>query len=236
GQRLSDADIRRVIGRAAELQAEQPTEGALSMGAVEQIAAEVGIPPARVREAMGELQQSAAAPPAVPAPKRQKGDKVVIQRSLAGEVAEPTLREMVMDIESTLGIAGHVSVYGSSLTWSPASQGADERKVVVSVNSAGGATRIHVEERFELSGWRIFIPGWGVGVGVVTGLGVAAALGLQDAAMLLVAGPCGFAGAITAVNIYIQGGKRRRRPELEALVDRLAARVEGAALPPGDQR
>ncbi|NIU19340.1 MAG: hypothetical protein GWN79_09715, partial [Actinobacteria bacterium] len=75
------------------------------------------------------------------------------------------------EIESTLGIAGHVSVYGDSLTWSPASQGTEERKIVISVGSEGGRTRIHVEERVELSGWRVFIPGWGVGGGIAAGLG-----------------------------------------------------------------
>jgi serine/threonine protein kinase len=50
GRRLSEGEVREVIARAAQLQVDQPTEGgAVSVGGVEQIAAEVGIPPERVR-------------------------------------------------------------------------------------------------------------------------------------------------------------------------------------------
>ena len=51
--KIADAKVREIIDRAAEISAE-PTaeERALSMGGVEQIAAEVGIAPAQVREAV----------------------------------------------------------------------------------------------------------------------------------------------------------------------------------------
>ncbi len=56
GPVLTEAQVHAVLGRAAELQAAQPTrEGALTAGAVEQIAAEVGIPPEHVRDAMREM-------------------------------------------------------------------------------------------------------------------------------------------------------------------------------------
>jgi serine/threonine protein kinase len=52
----SAAEVRRIVARAAELQAKRPTEeGVLTIGALEQVAAEVGIPPTSVREAMHEL-------------------------------------------------------------------------------------------------------------------------------------------------------------------------------------
>jgi serine/threonine-protein kinase len=52
-RRLGEAEVRRLLDRAAELQAreEEPVGRALTMGAVEQIAAEVGIPPIHVRGA-----------------------------------------------------------------------------------------------------------------------------------------------------------------------------------------
>src|SRR5512135_1842670 len=64
---LTEAQVRAVLARAADLQAAQPTaDGALTAGSVERIAAEVGIPPEHVREAMREL--SAGTVPARSAP------------------------------------------------------------------------------------------------------------------------------------------------------------------------
>ncbi|MEJ2237768.1 MAG: serine/threonine-protein kinase, partial [Gemmatimonadales bacterium] len=56
-QMLKDAEVRQVIQRAAELDADREDDDvALSVGAVEQAAAEVGIPPERVREAVDEMK------------------------------------------------------------------------------------------------------------------------------------------------------------------------------------
>jgi len=56
GAKLADSAVQQILGRAAQIDAGRPTEGsALSLAGVEQVAAEVGIPPQRVREAAGEL-------------------------------------------------------------------------------------------------------------------------------------------------------------------------------------
>ncbi len=54
---LTDEEVRRLLDRAAELQALEPLdpEGGLTLGAVEQVAAQVGIPPQHVRQAAREL-------------------------------------------------------------------------------------------------------------------------------------------------------------------------------------
>lgn len=61
---FSDDQVRRLLERAAELEARapEPRPGDLTMGHVEQIAAQVGIPPARVREAARDLEPSVPAP------------------------------------------------------------------------------------------------------------------------------------------------------------------------------
>ncbi|UCC72511.1 MAG: serine/threonine protein kinase [Gemmatimonadota bacterium] len=232
--KLSEAQVDEVLSRAAELQAEHPTgERALSIGAVEQVAAEVGIPPEHVREAVRELGRPGGRVvphAATPGPTRvdYRKDTLILDRTLEGEIDESVHKAMVNEIQATLGIVGHVSVLGSTLTWSPAAPGTDERKVVVTVTPEAGKTQVHIEERFELSGWRIFVPGWGVGVGILTGLGLVSALGMGDRAMLLalLLAPV---GAITAVALFFKGKAARHRPKLLELADRLAALAQVSA-------
>jgi serine/threonine protein kinase len=224
---LNDAQVRVVLERAAQLQAERPTEAdALSVGAVEQVAAQVGIPPARVREAVRELER-----PQISETKRKKSDAVAIDRVIDGEVPESAHRSVVKEIESALGIVGHISTLGDSLTWSPAAPGSEERKIVVTVTPEAGRTRIHIEERWELSGWRMFIPAWGTGIGILSGLGISAALGMADRAMLFTALGMAALGGFTAVQIYLKAGISRRQPQLAQLADRLTSLVERVAPP-----
>jgi hypothetical protein len=240
--KLTEAQVDEVLKRAAELQAEQGTEaGALSVGAVEQVAAEVGIPPEHVREAVRELDRpSGGVVPHAGAPGPTqvdyRKDTLILDRTVEGEIDESVHRAMVNEIQATLSMVGHVTVLGDTLTWSPAAPGTDDRKVIVTVTPEGGKTQVHIEERFELSGWRIFVPGWGVGVGVITGIGLVSALGMDDRAMLLalLLAPV---GAITAVALFFKGKAARHRPKLLELADRLAALAEEAARPalePGD--
>jgi tRNA A-37 threonylcarbamoyl transferase component Bud32 len=240
--KLSEAQADEILGRAAELQAEHPTqERALSIGAVEQVAAEVGIPPEHVREAVRELGYPGDAvvghgAPQGPTHVDYRKETLTLDRTVDGEMSESAHKAMVSEIQTTLGIVGHVSVLGNSLTWSPAAPGTDERKVVVTVTPEAGKTRIHIEERFELSGWRIFVPAWGVGAGIILGLGIVSALGLGDRAMLLalLLAPV---GAITAVALFFKGKAARHKPVLLELAERLAALAEETARPalkPGD--
>jgi hypothetical protein len=241
--KLSEAQVDEVLRRAAELQAEQPTQGgALSVGAIEQVAAEVGIPPEHVRQAVKELGWPGG--PVVPyaagaGPTRvdYRKDTLILDLTLEGEIDASVHKALVNEIQASLGMVGHVSVLGETLTWSPAAPGTDDRKVIVTATPDAGKTRIHIEERFELSGWRIFVPGWGVGVGLLTGIGIVRALfpgGEQALLLALLLAPV---GAISAVAIFFKVKAARHRPKLIELADRLAALAEKAtrpALRPGD--
>jgi len=231
GRKLSDSEVRQVIGRAAELQAEQPTEGqALSVGAVEQVAAEVGIPPDRVRVAVRELDRRPS--PALPAKKNIfPKEKLIVDRTIDGEADESQYEAMVNEIQRTLGIVGHISTLGRTLTWSPADPGSDQRNVVITITPGDGRTQIHIEERLELSGWRIFIPAWGGGAGVITGLLLATFFGLSEQGTLLTALPLGAIGGFTAVQLFFGLGGRKHGPQLEQLADRLADRLSESARP-----
>jgi len=235
GRKLSDSEVRAILGRAADLQDEHPSEeGALSIGSVEQVAAEVGILPERVREAARELEPSTFRPP-VETRESGKGilpkDRFAVDRIIDGEVDETAHESMVAAIQDSLGIVGHISTLGRTLTWSPADPGTDQRKIVVTVTPGAGKTRIHIEERLELSGWRMFIPGWGVGTGLITGILLALVTGLGQDAIMFTALPLGAIGGFTAVQLYFRAGNTRGKRDLNRLADRLATLVSDAARP-----
>jgi hypothetical protein len=233
-QRLSDTEVRGVLERAAAIEADSLSgEPNVSMGGIERAAAQVGIPPDVVREAARDLAHDSS-PPAVPTATRfgtmvfQKS-RLKADRVVDGEVPESTHIVLVDEIQSSLGIAGHVSRIGGTLSWSPAAPGVEDRKVVVTIAPLEGRTAIHVEERFELSGWRMFAPGWGVGAGIVLALLLTLLLGLTPDhtwPFILVSG---IGGAIIAANAMVKVPARRRAPELAELADRLAILAADAA-------
>jgi serine/threonine protein kinase len=229
--KLRDGEVRAILDRAAQLEGQHPTEGALSVGAVEQVAAEVGIAPQQVRRAVEELERLPEHDMALHGrslPTRFHKEKLLLDRYVSGAVTASQHATLVEEIQSTLGIAGHVSSVGNSLTWSPAAPGTESRKLVITINSRSGETHIHVEERFELSGWRLFAPGWGAAAGGLTGAGFGALLGLGEAAIVIPALIGAFGGGFVLANAMIRVPASRRRPQLERLADRLAALVEGA--------
>jgi hypothetical protein len=145
GRALTDSEVRAVLARAAELQVEHPTEqAALSIGAVEQVAAEVGIPPERVRQAVKELEGRAEhAPPAGRVRGRglYPNSKLRVGRTIDGEVPESAHQAMVKEIQAAFDLVGHASALGKSLTWSPVGAGQAGRKALVTVTPEGGQTR-----------------------------------------------------------------------------------------------
>ncbi|UCF20462.1 MAG: serine/threonine protein kinase [Gemmatimonadota bacterium] len=245
---LSPDEVRRLIDRAAELQAQNPTEeGALSLGAVEQLAAEVGIPPEHVRSAARELQRSAepasvsrvpqrASPAPVSKPRyapsaydARKG-RIALERTVEGEIPESAYAGLVEEIQSRLDSAGHASMTGRTLTWSPAAQGEATRKVVVTVTPRDGQTYISVEERLELTGLKkIFLPIGGMTAGLMA-LPIVEALSAEPLAPIL-AIAAGLGGVFLAAKWVNWFDALDREPELEKLADRLAARAAEAVRP-----
>ena len=240
---LTEEQVKRLLDRAAELQALEPQDaGSLTIGAVEQVAAQVGIPPEHVRQAARELalpDATRAAPtgaiarsPAGRAVGRPgasihqgKWDHLVFSRVVEGEAAESAFPAMVEEIEAALGIEGHASVLGGSLTWSPATQSEDARRLVISVRVKDGATDVNVHEEFALGGFRrLFVP-VGVVAGGLTGLGIGALVAAPPVGALV-----GVAlGVPAAIQAVIRLEKRMRQPQLQELADRLGQMARDAA-------
>jgi hypothetical protein len=246
--RLPEEDTRRVLARAAEIQLEQPTSpGALTLGQVEQIAAEVGIPPEHVRAALREREVAARAVPVAGGPaavgQADGGHAVAatpgivfadkrarVVRVVPREVATAELENLVAEIQTGLGLVGHTSIVGRSLTWSPAAQGSGGRQIVVTVSGLGGRTEIRVEERIDLTGERFFAPPVGAMFGAFLGLGIGSVLGsvLGDPGVLIVlcGALCGVGGGAGTAAAVLANLRKKREPQLVALADRLEALVQ----------
>ena len=245
---LPEEDVRRVLARAAELQLEQPTSpGALTLGQVEQIAAEVGIPPEHVRAALREREGASRTVPVVRAPAdvvragrapavaatpglEFAGKQLRVTRVVPRQVTSAELESFVAEIQSTLGLVGHTSIVGRSLTWSPAAQGSGGRQIVVTVSGGGGGTVIGVEERIALTGERFFAPPVGAMVGAFAGLGLGAALGSvlgnPGVVIVLCGALCGVGGGTGTAAAVLANLRKKREPQLVALADKLAALLE----------
>jgi len=233
-ERYSDKELREIIARAVQLQAEHPTEEkALSIGSVEQIAADVGIPPERVRQAISELSDR---PPSdlVQQPRRalpvQQSKKLIIERTLGREIPETAYLGMVGEIRATLATAGYVSLFfGGSLVWKTTPTDDPGRNIEITITVHAGRTRIRIEERLDLSGSRALVPMFGAAGGGILGILMGLALGGNDWATIIPAGLLALWGGFLSASTLISNDSKRRRPELEALADRLETLAQRAS-------
>jgi hypothetical protein len=145
------------------------------------------------------------------------------------ELEERDLPALVPEIEQELDLIGHASMVGRTLTWSPAGQGAEGRHVVVTIRPHPDGTEIHLEERLEFAGWKMFAPGWGAGIGMLLGVAMAAMIGLDDAAILTLALPGGALGAFMMAKGIENTMRDTRQPQMQKLLNRLSLAIGGYA-------
>lgn len=226
---FTEGQVKKLLERASELQAaEEEAEGkegagALTLGGVEQVAAQVGIPPEHVRAAARELTSSevqVGTPGAgIWRSGRTEGgwDRILVQESVDGVLSEESFPRMVAEIQRRLDLIGHASVIGGSLTWSPAPQAEDTRKLVISVTPGEGTTEIRIHERLEVQGIRkaVFPVGGLMGVGL--GAAVAGALGMPEAAAGVFMMAFAAGGIFAAVRTMMSIDAGDREPELRSL-------------------
>ncbi|NNG16854.1 MAG: serine/threonine protein kinase, partial [Gemmatimonadales bacterium] len=237
-RRYSRTEVDRIVGHAADLQATRPTQSdALTLGTVQQIAADVGIPPEHVRSAARALEPRPQRPPAQPSKFLGGPTTLDVEYTLEGEVAESEYLTLVEDIRTTLGVVGNVSTLGTSMTWNSAGMGNTSRDVTVAITSRGGGTRLRVTERLKNLAGGLFggimggVGGGGMGLAMGIGMGV---FDSPAAAVLLVLTNVGFS-YVLARTIF-RSTSRKRSGELQRLADRLAAYITDVnqpALPQG---
>jgi len=125
-------------------------------------------------------------------------------------------------------MAGHASILGSSLTWSPAGQGPEGRNLLVTVTAREGRSVVRVEERMALTGFWQAAPGIAGAAGAMFGMLIGVGLGGGEGphmvlpALLLAAG----SAYVTARGVLTTKANTAE-PQLVALADRLAGLIAG---------
>jgi hypothetical protein len=89
-ERLTPSEVQLVLRRAAELERRNPADEAMSATEVAALAAEVGLSPAAVQQALGEVRAGAVAEPRPPRPlERVLGaSTIVVERTVRGRPDE----------------------------------------------------------------------------------------------------------------------------------------------------
>ncbi len=234
--RYTDLEIRDIVGRAARLEAEQPTaDGLFSIGGVERLAAEVGIPPEHVRRALEDLEREPGRDdaPRVPAPvpTGPSSTTVSIEKVAERELSVAAFGEIVEEIQAVLG-RGQVSVWENTLVWSSAAPGgAPGRQVRIAVAPRDGRTRIQMQEQVEQVAGQLFGGVAGAFFGGLFGLTVGGGVGAGEPSVVAAFGLLGTIGGafFVARSLGVSAVMRRER-ELGVLADQLVRYVElGAA-------
>jgi len=240
-RRFSAAEVQEIVKRAAEMEATEPTlGGAMTIGSIEEVAAEAGIAVEKVREAAKALAVQPTPRelrPWAPGPTGELPEKhpavakfigartsLAFERTIEGELPVAEFGVLVEEIRLAIGQVGQVNQLGRSFSWNTIRSGQGTgRDVQVLVSVRHGQTKIQVRENLGGLQGPVFggicggMGGGGLGPiigGIAEGLGRPAALLFAVPAWLVIT----FATARTA---YFYSVRRRRRG-LEALTDTLA--------------
>jgi hypothetical protein len=223
-RRFSPDEVEQILKVAARRDGEAAGSGRkeLSVADLERIASEAGIDPARIQEAIAELEAKPRGPI-----ERLLGapTEIHLQRTLPVSLTPADLEALAVEIRSGAGEVGHVSLVGNTLTWTSASfqrPGAGQ----ITISSLGGETSIRMDAFMGQIAGGLF-GGIGGGMGVGAGTGVAAAvMGVTRDPMLatLVAGAFTGASLLLARTIYSAIAVSRRR-RLDLLMQRLTDRI-----------
>ncbi len=236
--RYRDSQVEQILERAVELDAEDATTDTedvqLTQGAVEQVAAEAGIPPARVREAVRDLARAGGATPRTPRSTWSwflgRPASIRVERVVDGEVPTSAFPAMVDETRRTLGKVGHVSTLGTSLAWSTMTPEGAGRSVQLSITPRGDQTTIYIEEQLTAVAGGLFGGIMGGGGGAGLGLGLALAIEtLQGPVLAAVFALISAGGTWALARSIFVGVARKRHAQLAGLADRLADHAAQAA-------
>ncbi len=145
GRRYSEREAQEIVRRAAEIEALPTQERAMSLGGIQQIAAEVGIAPQHVKEAAGVLE-------GFQEPEMESGGffgitgKIEMERVVGLEVSQEQYGTLLEEIRDAIGQSGTVNeTFNRSLSWEHKPSGwGDPSPLRVTVSPEGGETRIRI--------------------------------------------------------------------------------------------
>jgi serine/threonine protein kinase len=226
-RRYSDGEVEQIVKRASELEATTPTVGgAMTIGGVEALAAEVGIKPDLVRQAAHEVGRRSTPPAALTPIKPNRWiagpTRIFTERIVDVEVPESEFPIMVEEIRRILQNVGQVNQLGRSFSWVTARHASARRDLEVAVSVRGGRTRITIQENLAPVIGGVFggIGGGmgGGGMGPIMGI-LGGALHLGPAVALIV--PFWLGGTYILARTVYRNITTKRVRELENLGDRL---------------
>ena len=228
--KYAESRVREIVRRAAELEATEPTQtGALSLGGIQQLAAQVGIPPEHVQAAANQVARGSGSAPVAP-PNRFLGapNRIIVERMVDGELAEDDYPTLVDEIRMTIGNVGQSSTLGRSLAWRTSNPpGSATRNVHASFTPLGNRTRIRLEETLGPLAGGLFGGLMGAIGGISIPLGLGFGLGeLHSFIVALSIIGTAVGGSWSAARSFFRNARDRRQVELEQLADRLVGYLE----------
>ena len=234
-RRFRPTEVDEIVKRAAELEVSRPTMGgAMTLGGVESVAREAGIPTELVRVAAEELTQRPRAAAGVALRPVERSilaggpSRIVYERVVSGRLAESDFPLVVDEIRGALRNAGQVSQLGQSFSWTTRHRsGRSRRDVEVVVAVRGNTTRITVQESLGQLMGAVFggIVGGagGGGMGPIIGITVGA---LHTPAAIPIILPLWLATTYSVARAVYHYSTKRRERELSELTDRLERTVK----------
>ena len=230
-RRFGEEEVREIVRRATELEATNPTAGAMTLGGVEALGAEVGVRPELIRSAARSLTTPAPAGALVPAAHNRLiggPTRLLFERVVEGELPESEFPVVVEEIRRIVQNSGQVSQLGRTFAWSMPRSAGTHRDLDVSVSVRAGRTRITVRENLAPLIGAIFggIGGGlgGGGMGPVIGITVGA-LGLPAVAIAAII-PLWLMTVYGIARTTFSSSTRKREVLLLHLADRLAELTE----------
>jgi serine/threonine protein kinase len=150
-RRFSQGEVQEIVKRATEIEATNPTaSGAMTIGGVEALAAEVGIEPALIRKAARAVGRAPTPAALEVSPTNHfigGPTRLFIEREIDGELPDAEFPTLVEEIRRILSDVGQVSQLGHSFSWI-SSRGGKWRPqdLEISVSVRNGRTRIRARE------------------------------------------------------------------------------------------
>jgi len=182
-QRFSDREVAEILDQAATAPIERPAGqrlDGLTLDQIQEIASEIGLPPARVAQAAARVVQRSRT---APGPKRVLGRRRSVERvvHLEHRLSDEAWSRFVVDLREAFGTEGQVASQGSLRSWT-----APNVAVHVEPDGAGSQVRMQVTnhevaEHFLAAGALLLLTvasGMAAASGEIAGAGVPVLSGL----------------------------------------------------------
>ncbi len=223
GRSFSQDEAEVILQRAARLGARPGAYGSeLNLSDLKKIAADAGIDPRQIEQAIAELESRPSW-----AERVFLGGPVALEleRTVPVDVPAQAFEQLLPEIQHVLGDIGSVSVLGNTFTWTSAQP---QSGTATQVSVARRAGEVEIRATTRLGGVAGGLLG-GIGGGVGGGFGPAAAMGvynLTQSAPLAAAAVAGVVGGafFLARAIYSAVARSKER-KLRRLLDRIAERL-----------